>query len=221
MDLPRKPLAVIFDMDGILFDTESLYMKAASIAASQLGSTMPREVYLRTIGLAEECAIPVLKDHFGEDFDIPALRTATRTELMELIQEPNYLKTGVNELLDLLDDRVTPRAIATSSAHPSVKHHLSVHDLGHRFETIVARGDYARAKPNPDPFLLAANRLGVAPVDCIALEDSHIGVRAASSAGMMTIMVPDLLEATDEIAALCVGVARDLHHVREVVSDLL
>ena len=85
----------------------------------------------------------------------------------------------------------------------------------------MARGDYARGKPAPDPFLKAAERLGVASELCVALEDSHNGVRAASAAGMMTVMVPDLLEPTDEIRSLCVHVAADLHDVGEVISAVL
>ncbi|MEO1250570.1 MAG: HAD family hydrolase, partial [Pseudomonadota bacterium] len=74
-------------------------------------------------------------------------------------------------------------------------------------------------KPNPDPFLAAAERLGVAPEDCVALEDSHNGVRAASSAGMMTVMVPDLLEPTEEMHDLCVRIAEDLHEVLGVLRS--
>lgn len=110
-----------------------------------------------------------------------------------------------------------PRAIATSSRHETARDHLSAHSLTKRFHAVVAHGDSAASKPAPDPYLLAASRLGVAPSLCLALEDSHNGVRSASSAGMMTVMVPDLLEATDEIAALCTFVATDLHAVREAV----
>ena len=91
--------------------------------------------------------------------------------------------------------------------------HLGRSGIIPRFHAVVARGDYARGKPNPDPFLTAAARLGISPEDCLALEDSHNGVRAASSAGMMTVMVPDLLDATEEMQALCVQIARDLHEV--------
>ncbi|MFX7740030.1 HAD family hydrolase, partial [Acinetobacter baumannii] len=75
----------------------------------------------------------------------------------------------------------------------------AAHGLLGRFDAIVAHGDYVRGKPAPDPFLRAAERLGVEPKLCLALEDSHNGVRSASSSGMMTVMVPDILEATDEI----------------------
>ena len=93
------------------------------------------------------------------------------------------------------------------------------HDMVDRFHAIVARGDYTRGKPNPDPFLTAAQRLGVAPADCLALEDSYNGIRAASAAGMMTVMVPDLLDPTEEMQGLCLRIARDLHEVRELLTS--
>ena len=87
-----------------------------------------------------------------------------------------------------------------------------------RFHAVVAAGDYARGKPNPDPFLTAADRLGVAPEACLALEDSHNGVRAAHAAGMMTVMVPDLLPVTDEMRGLCLAIAKSLHEVRGLLD---
>src|SRR6202030_2136360 len=116
----------------------------------------------------------------------------------------------VLELLDLLDRLRMPRAIATSSSHPTIDHHLSACDLKGRFDAMVGRGDYERGKPAPDPYLRAAELLGIEPHHCLALEDSFNGVRSASSAGMMTIMVPDLLEPTDDIRRLCTMIATDL-----------
>jgi len=81
----------------------------------------------------------------------------------------------------------------------------------------VAAGDYACGKPNPDPFLTAAAKLGAEPASCLALEDSHNGVRAAAAAGMMTVMVPDLLPATTEMRSLCVAIAEDLHQVADLL----
>ena len=122
------------------------------------------------------------------------------------------------ELLTLLDELALPRAIATSSKHEHARHHLGAFDLTHRFHAIVAHGDYARGKPHPEPFLTAAERLGVAPAHCLALEDSWHGVRAASAAGMMTIMVPDLMNATPEMEELCVHIAADLHEVHGLMK---
>src|SRR4029077_1617750 len=127
------------------------------------------------------------------------------------------LKVGALELLDMLDQFRLPRAIATSSSRRTVERHLTAHNLMERFDAIVGRGDYENGKPAPDPFLKAAERLGVEPLLCLALEDSYNGGRSASSAGMMTIMVPDLLEPTDEIRGLCTFVVRDLHEVRSLL----
>jgi beta-phosphoglucomutase-like phosphatase (HAD superfamily) len=101
-----------------------------------------------------------------------------------------------------------------------VHHHLTAHDLAGRFQTIVGHGDYAASQPAPDPYLKAAEVLGVEPALCWALEDSHNGVRSASSAGMTTIMVPDLLEPTEEMRGLCTFVACDLHEVRRLIQSL-
>ncbi|HWF00452.1 MAG TPA: HAD family hydrolase, partial [Caulobacteraceae bacterium] len=128
------------------------------------------------------------------------------------------LKAGVVELLDYLELEAIPRAVATSSGHGSVERQLRPLGLVERFGAIVARSDYANGKPSPDPFLTAAARLGVAPEACLALEDSHNGVRAATAAGMMTIMVPDLLAATQEMRQLCVAIADTLHEVRDLLA---
>jgi beta-phosphoglucomutase-like phosphatase (HAD superfamily) len=85
----------------------------------------------------------------------------------------------------------------------------------------VAQGDYVRGKPNPDPFLKAAEQLGVEPALCLALEDSYNGVRAAFHAGMMTIIVPDLLAPTTEMEELCVCVAQNLDQVRTLMKTWL
>ncbi len=113
-----------------------------------------------------------------------------------------------------------PRAICTSSPHREVDRNLEPHELKTRFDAIIAAGDYAEGKPHPDPFLKAAELLGVPPENCLALEDSHNGVRAAHAAGMMTIMIPDLLQPTDEIDALCVLILGDLHEVRAVIAAM-
>ena len=124
------------------------------------------------------------------------------------------------ELLALLDRSGLRCAIATSSRHQDVQRNLSAHALDERFHAVVAHGDYERGKPNPDPYLRAAERLGAAPEDCLALEDSFNGVRSASAAGMMTVMVPDLIPPTEEIRRLCLRIAKDLHEVRELLEAM-
>lgn len=217
---PSHPHAVVFDMDGLLFDTEVLYLDAAMAAAREFGVEMPEAVYLRTVGLPGDASREVVCGHFGPEFDFDAFWAAADDRFAVMMETDLRLKPGAVELLDILAGAGLPRAIATSSSPRKVRHHLDAHGLTDRFDAVVARGDYTRGKPHPEPFLRAAERLGVAPELCVALEDSHNGVRAASGAGMMTIMVPDLIAPTDEIRRLCLAVAVDLHEVGTAISAL-
>jgi HAD superfamily hydrolase (TIGR01509 family) len=191
MMLPRMPVAIVFDMDGLLFDTEALYQEAAVAAAEEEGHDVSSGIIFRLIGLPWQQGRALLLGHFGDGFPVDDFETAWLRRFWLMAESGLALKPGVVELLDALDELKLPRAIATSSAHRTVRHHLAAHDLVGRFDAIVGHGDYAAGKPAPDPFLTAAERLGVAPTACLALEDSHNGVRSAAAAGMMTIMVPD------------------------------
>jgi beta-phosphoglucomutase-like phosphatase (HAD superfamily) len=175
-------------------------------------------VFLSMVGLAADKGHDIAVAHFGADFPIDDYNAAVRAAMKAKSATGIALKAGVNELLDYLDKISLPRAVATSSGHDAVRLHLGHAGILPRFDAIVAKGDTARSKPNPDPYLKAAERLGVDPAFCLALEDSHNGVRAAHAAGMMTIMVPDLLEATDEMQSLCVTIADTLHDVRALLS---
>ena len=219
MSLPRKAQAVVFDMDGLLFNTEAIYRDATVAVALEAGHHLPLEFYLGIIGLPGEATRVRFAERFGKAFDFDSFWTASKRRFHEATASQLYLKDGVGELLDLLDELQLPRAIATSSRHEDALHHLDAHGLHDRFHAIVAHGDYAQGKPNPDPFLKAAARLGVDPALCLALEDSHNGVRAASRAGMMTVMVPDLLLPNAEMEDLCVCIARDLHQVCDLIRE--
>lgn len=218
MKFPRTPVAVVFDMDGLLFDTETIVREAIDAAAPRLGLEMPEAVFLSLIGLGAGASRDRLLAHYGADFDIDRFWTAVNDEFHRIIVGRQYLKSGVIELLDWLDGAKIPRAIATSSSHRHVQANLETHGLSGRFPVVVAHGDYQDGKPHPAPYLVAATRLGVDPEDCLALEDSLNGVRSACAAGMMTVMVPDLIHPTDDIRAICLAVARDLHEVRDHLS---
>ncbi|MFL5297114.1 MAG: HAD family hydrolase [Phenylobacterium sp.] len=218
MALPRPAKAVVFDMDGLLLDSETLYRDALIATASELGADLPVEVVLRMIGHTWPGSAAVLRDHFGDGFDTDLLRTRSVERFYELARAGITLKAGVGEILDHLDAAGLPRGVVTSSRRQEVEHHLGSHGIFDRFDFVLANGEYPQPKPHPAPYLAAAARLNLPAQDCLALEDSHNGVRAAHAAGMMTIMVPDLLDATEEMESLCVRIARDLHEVRELLE---
>jgi HAD superfamily hydrolase (TIGR01509 family) len=219
MKLPRRAHAVVFDMDGLIFNTEELYRDATMAAATTGGHDIPLPFYLSTIGTPIEATRMAFSERFGQAFDFDIFWTTAKQRFYEMIELQLRLKAGVVELLDLLDSARLPRAIATSSRHEDAQHHLAALGLRERFQTVIAHGDYLRGKPDPGPFLKAAERLGVRAVDCLALEDSHNGVRAASGAGMMTIMVPDLLPPTAEMEELSLCIAEDLHAVCALIRS--
>ena len=218
MALPRTVKAVVFDMDGLLVDTEQVVFEAMCAAARGDGRELPLDIFKRMVGLPGHVSDRIVIEHFGEGFDVERWRVEVSRHFDTMAGAGIALKAGVVELLDILDARAMPRAVATSSTRNAVQHSLGQHGLVERFHAIISRELQTRHKPHPDPFLQAAAALGVAPQDCLALEDSHNGVRSASSAGMMTIMVPDMLDPTEEMQSLCVRIATDLHEVRELLA---
>jgi HAD superfamily hydrolase (TIGR01509 family) len=215
--MPALPAAVIFDMDGLLFDSEALYRDAILAAARELGHPFTVDDFLKLVGRPWSINSAALQKHIGPAGDLEVFRAAWNRHYQGK-RASLSLKAGAAELLDRLDQLGLPRAICTSSSREDVRHNLDLHALASRFDAIVAAGDYLEGKPAPDPFLRAAEVLGVAPEDCLALEDSHNGIRSAASAGMRVIMVPDLLPATAEIRLLCERVLEDLHEVRSLLD---
>lgn len=215
--LPFLPRAVVFDMDGLLIESERLYRDSFLAASEEGGHGMRVETYQKVCGSPWDVITGTIFADYGADFPIDSFRDAWLRHLVVMMAGGVALKPGVTEILDLLDSLDIRRAIATSSRHDSVTRHLGPHDLLRRFDTIVARGDYTEPKPAPMPYLTAARRLSLDPGRCLALEDSYSGVRSATSAGMMTIMVPDVAPPTEEMREKCVAVASDLH----MVADLL
>ncbi|TAJ74571.1 MAG: HAD family phosphatase [Phenylobacterium sp.] len=214
MPLPRPIKAVVFDMDGLLVDTETVVYRAMQRAAGGFGGEMPFATFQRMVGLQHAHSDLILIEHFGDGFDLQSWSAAVSAHFREELGAGIALKAGVVEILDQLDALGLPRAIATSSSLESVRLSLGPHSLVDRFHALITRDVQTRGKPHPEPFLLAAGALGVDPADCLALEDSHNGVRSASAAGMMTVMVPDMLDPTEEMETLCVRIAQDLHEVR-------
>lgn len=215
MSLPRRPLAVVFDLDGTLIDSEALVREAHFAACAKLGYAMSEAQFLSLVGLHREANDAQLRGFYGDDFPLDDFIAATRAHVGERVAP---LKPGAAELMDALDAMRLPYGLATSSRRPWVDRHFAAHGLTHRFKAIVTRLDCVDGKPHPEPYLKASALLGAAPQRVLALEDSHAGVRSAHAAGCMTVMVPDLLPADAEMHRRVLRVATSLHDVVELIA---
>jgi HAD superfamily hydrolase (TIGR01509 family) len=217
MIFPRPVRAVIFDMDGLLVDTEAPVRDALMSAAAAIGRDLPAAVFMSMVGTTSAHSDRVLVEHFGEGFDLAAYLAEVR-RLLELSFDIGVpLKPGAAELLALLDEVGLPKALVTSSSRRAVDRHLPA-EVAARFSTLITSESVENGKPHPEPYLKAAAALGIPPEDCLALEDSHNGIRSAHAAGMMAVMVPDLLEATDEMREKTVAIAESLRDVHAALA---
>ncbi|QJE74279.1 HAD family phosphatase [Aerophototrophica crusticola] len=216
--LPRPVHAVVFDMDGLLIDTERHVRAATFAAADSVGKPMDEGFYATVIGTPWPETWARLKGYFGEQ-GVRDFRAAFEGEIRTHLREIT-LMAGVAELLDHLDAAGLPMAVATSTGRAKAVEHLGKVGILERFRVVITRDEVQNGKPHPEPYLKAAAALGMDPAHCLALEDSHNGIRAAHAAGMMAVMVPDLLPATEEIRGLCLHVADDLHGVRALLAGI-
>jgi HAD superfamily hydrolase (TIGR01509 family) len=214
VSLPRKPLAVVFDLDGTLIDSEALVREAYFTTCGQFGVAMSDAQFLTLVGLNRDDNDVRLRGFYGADFPLEDFHTANRAFLFEHVAP---LKPGACELMDALDALGAPYALATSSGPPWVERHFKAHALTDRFGAVVTRADCANGKPHPEPYLKASAALGAAPADVLALEDSHAGVTSAHAAGCMTVMIPDLLDANDDMRAKALLIVESLHDVRALL----
>ncbi|MFN4292543.1 MAG: HAD family hydrolase [Thermoflexales bacterium] len=210
--------AVIFDMDGLMLDTEALAREAWFETMRRWGYKLTDEVYLRVLGTTGARTRDIFREAFGPDIPIEKMYADKQRYLDEAIAAGRItVKPGLIELLDWLDAQHIPRAVASSTARALVLKKLGRVNLAGRFDAIVGGDEVARGKPEPDIFLEAAHRLGVTPGVCVALEDSENGARAAYAAGMRVIIVPDLKLPDDETRALADCVLPSLREAHQVL----
>lgn len=205
--------AVIFDMDGTILDTETLFRAIVFEVCTELGFEMTDAVHHSMVGSSHEHTNRLLVEAYGVSFPYTQFDERCRIIMHERMHAIVPLKAGAQEIIHELHGRGIPTAVATSSRRTHVELHLGRSGLMEMFSTIVTRDDVINPKPHPEPYLMAAARLGIDPRHCLALEDSFTGVRAAHAAGMQTVMVPDLVRPNDDIRALGIAILDSLHHV--------
>jgi len=213
--------AVILDMDGLMLDTESIYKRAWETAASELGYAFEDELYLTCLGQPLQACEAVLK-RFGKDFPLDDFRTRWQVLWKSEVESSGIsTKPGLEDLLEDLKNNGIPAAVATSSGKDYANFSLQKAQLHDQFEIIVSGDQVPHGKPAPDIYLETASRLKVAPHNCIAIEDSDAGVIAACSAGMNTVMVPDIKEPSPQAKAVAFCVVSSLIEARERVAPFV
>lgn len=192
--------AIIFDMDGVIFDTERVYMNIWMDVYKRHGLEITRDFYVSLIGRDRNSIIKVLLDKFGADFDTTMMFAQCDAELKNAISRGEVpVKEGALVLFDYLKENNYKMALATSSSKEKLEMQLNIHNLAEIFDVIVCADDVKTSKPNPEIFLISAKKLGMKLEECIVIEDSPAGIEAAHNAGIKSIHVEDLKKADKQM----------------------
>lgn len=211
--------AVIFDMDGLMIDTERLLVKYWLEAAHYYGYPMKKEHILGIRSLAAKYAIPKLQAEIGDDFDYYKVRTLRLKLMNEHIEQFGVEeKPGLGELLDYLKEHQYLTAVATATDPERTQRYLGSLDRLRYFDQIVCASMVENGKPAPDIYIEASARLQVPPAECMALEDSPNGILSAFRAGMNPVLVPDLTEPDEDTRKLLYGCVDNLSRVIELLE---
>lgn len=215
--LPTPIRAAIFDMDGTLIATEAAHHSAYAQAAEALGHPFPLELLDSMVGVNRDANEVMLADRLGPDFPLAQFYADSDVLFEAAVEAGIALRPGAVLILDHFRDAGVPIALATSTMGGLAQQRLEKAGLLDYFDVIVTRSDVTHPKPHPEPYLLAAERLGIDPADCVAVEDSYPGVRSATAAGIATVMVPDLLPATEEMTLVGATVLPSLSDLRDLL----
>jgi HAD superfamily hydrolase (TIGR01509 family) len=214
----RMLKAVIFDMDGLMFDTERLSLEAWEYAGDKFGFDITPEDVARIRGVGKLNSKEIFEEMFGEKFDFYATRDARVLYMNEYIDKNGVpVKEGLEELLQYIKSRGLKVALATSTENKNAIYYLTDANVLQYFDKLICGDMVEKGKPDPDIYIKAVESLGYKPEECIVLEDSPNGILAASRANCKVIMVPDLDKPDEETANLVIDVAVTL---RDVIKKL-
>lgn len=205
---------VLFDMDGVLFDTETYYAQLEHQILREMGHNPPEDLSIRLSGAGPLLVKQILFDLFGAGFDYDYFIATLRESMAEKIRRNGVpKKPGLDELLAYLHTNGYPMAVASSTRIETIRSLLAQAGIEGYFGAVIGGDMVKRSKPEPEIFITAAEALGLSPTVCLAVEDSHNGIRSAAAAGCVTVMVPDLVPATDEMRGLAAAVLPSLAEI--------
>lgn len=211
--------AVIFDMDGIMFDTERLCMKAWDYANAKLGLEPAGNMVYKTLGLNVKAVNEILQKEYGEKFDLKVFREYCDEFTLDYLKKNKVpIKDGLYELLAYLSDNNYKTAVASSSNKSTIYRNLKSADIEKYFNAIVSGDMIEKSKPEPDIYLRAAELLRLSADECYAIEDSKNGIISASRAGCKVIMVPDLWQGDGETDGKLLAKCGNLSEVINILS---
>lgn len=218
-----SPNALIFDLDGLLLDTETIARNAFVEACNQVGwYKTEMEVYVQCVGRHGPEIGEILKKGYGADFPWEEIGPICQRLYHEFVDHrPADIKPGAFELLNYAKEKQIPCGIATSSRRPTTNSKLTLSKLRTFFAIVVTSDDVVKGKPHPEPYLSAASRLGVTADQCWALEDSENGVLSAMRAGCMVFQVPDLVSPSEQLRGLGHEIASSLLDVLAVLKQAI
>lgn len=195
--------AVVFDMDGVIFDSEKIYHKSWLMMMPKYNITGVEEIFPKMMGASATDIEKLFKSVYGDDFPFWEYRSDVRAQISEIISRDGLeMKKGVLETLEFLKENNYPVALATSTSRESVESHLKNAGIRKYFDFIVTGDEVTNSKPDPEIYLKACKAIGVLPENAVAVEDSFNGIRSAYKAGMMPVMIPDTVMPDADIQKL-------------------
>lgn len=216
----NKIKAIIFDMDGVIFDTEMVYLKVWSEVFEKHGYKMTKEIYTSVLGTGRENVKKVFVNNYGSNLPIDDMYKEKDENLAKEIEKGVALKAGAYEILKYLKENDFKIALATSAISKRAFKQLKQANIYRFFDAVVCRDEVEKTKPNPDIFLKAADKLNVNKSECIVIEDSSAGIKAAFNAGMIPIHVIDLKDADSDILEMAYKSFNSLNDVKNELINL-